>query len=120
MAQATRSKEAQQKQMGRDLIGIEYENLFTALRIGLTGVSDFFPSFDALNAFVEQQQDTSNRLKICRWVLSHQANYTAQQMQGAIGREFIAVNDRLAGAYLQMNDYESAKKYYEKGLLLVQ
>jgi len=116
LAQALKSKDAGEKQTGQIMVEAEYENLSTALKISLDAGSNFFHVFDALGRFLQQKKQTATHLSICKRVASQQARYTSHETRHI--DDFVLVNDRLAGAYFEVKDYDSAKKYYEKGLAL--
>lgn len=118
LARLLRSDDAETRQTGLALIGLENENLLAAVTIGLLRTSAFYPAFDALSFLMIQRKNFSGLTNFCQWVLTHQAQYTSVQLQGEMGTDFFTVNDRLAGACLKTGDAESAKRYYENGLAL--
>jgi hypothetical protein len=118
LARLIRADDSDTRQTGRALIGLENENLLTALRLGLSYTSDFYPAFDALSFLMIQRQNFSGLTKLCEWVMSQQSHYSADQLAGESGSAFFTVNDRLAGACLRNRDHGAAKAYYENGLAL--
>ncbi len=120
LAQLITSKEAPQRRLGQALIGVEYENLMTAVRLALGDRALFWGAFNALEEFLDQTQDRQRRLELCRIVLDGQDNYNPEQMDGQIGVNFYLVFERLATSNLMLKQYAAAQKAYEDGLALIQ
>lgn len=120
LARLIRSNEEDTRQTGQMLIGLEHENLQSAVTLGLKETSVFFPAFDALSFLMIQRQNFSGLKNLCEWVMSYHDAYTTDQREGELGAHFFAVNDRLAGSCMKTGDLDSAKNYYLRGLALTE
>jgi hypothetical protein len=96
LVQAIQSKEAQERQVGQDLIRMEYENLFTSLAISLQTASLFFYSFEPMVQFLRLQKSSKEIESLCVLVLEGRSVYSNEQLAGEVGEGFSIVNDRLA------------------------
>ena len=69
LAQAIKSKEPQERQMGQVLIGLEYENLYTSTAISLQNAASFGQSFQPIMMFLDLQKQYGRIAYLCDWFL---------------------------------------------------
>ena len=113
------SKEPQERQMGQILAGVEYENLLTSTTISLQNASSFIKSFGPIEAFLDSQKLTEQIEDLCEWILKGRSAYSDDQISGKFGTEFLAVNNRLAGAHLKNKNYREATDSYKRNLEII-
>jgi tetratricopeptide (TPR) repeat protein len=114
------SKEAQEKQMGQILIGVEYENLMTALLYTLFRQAVFFNSFEALFRFFDQSQQFEQAKELCELVISAYDKYPQEKLiQEHLDVKFYLVRERLATTLFNLKNYQEAHKAYEDALTAI-
>ncbi|MCP4423653.1 MAG: CHAT domain-containing protein, partial [Chloroflexi bacterium] len=84
LARLIKSKKPDERQLGQALIGLEYENLMTALKFDLTGQVDFFTPYDALFRYLDAIQDNQRRCELGEMVWSNQNNYPSKHLKKEI------------------------------------
>jgi tetratricopeptide (TPR) repeat protein len=119
MAQLLNSQDAQEKQLGRDLVRLEYENLFTALNLALAARVSVLHPYLALSGYLEATQDHQQALELGQTVLARLEDYPAETLTGQLGAEFVAVLDAIARPQLTLKQYDVAEASYQKALELV-
>ncbi len=113
------SKDAQQKQLGRGLAGLEYENLVTALDLDLDAQDSIFNPYYALSSYLDAVQDHRRGLELGQRVVARLENYPADKLAGQLGVEFVSVLDGIAKHQLLLKRYPAAEESYQKALLLL-
>ncbi len=118
--QAVTSKEAREKQTGRVLIGVEYENLMTSVHYALSSQSDFYNQFEALFRFLYEQQQFGRIIDLCRVVIAEYDKYSEDRLsRDQLYVKFYLVRERLAGTFLQTKNYQEAHAGYEDALAAI-
>ena len=119
LGELTDSKEAGQQQVGFKLIGVEYENLYTALQIALKQQNTIESVFYPLSTYLDKTQQHSQGLEIGRQVMQVLECYPKELMQGQIGQEFVGVLcDSIGTKFYQMQQFQEAEDAYSKALEL--
>ena len=119
LERALTSNDAGEKQSGQTLVGLEYENLATALRLALsTQVSIYYP-IEALFKFLNITQDHRRGLELSLMVSSGLEQYPAEALEGELGFQSAAVLDRIAYCQLQLRQYAASEASYLKALGLI-
>jgi tetratricopeptide (TPR) repeat protein len=115
-----KSKDAQERQLGRFFCRLDYENLYNALKICLEK-QESINIFFCLDKYFELINDIQSRLKLSEFVCQAQEAYPSELRTGEIGYEIVMALDRLAFGYLQTQKYQEARESYQKiGELLLQ
>ncbi len=118
MAGLLTSKNAQEKQLGQLLTGLEYENLYTALELALTAQVSILKSYSALSFYIDVTQDQQRGLELGQMVLRRLEDYPAETLGGPLGAEFVGVLDYIASRQLLTQQYALAEASYQKALAL--
>ncbi len=84
----TQSNKAQERQTGLALIGIEYENLRTAVELALAVRQSFFNPYGALSEFLKSQQAFRPLLDLSEAVWRMRDKYDSAAISGKIGLQF--------------------------------
>ncbi|MCP4426125.1 MAG: tetratricopeptide repeat protein, partial [Chloroflexi bacterium] len=119
LAGLIQSKKPDERQLGQALIGLEYENLMTALKSALATQTNFFTPYDALYHYLDAKQDQQNRRELGELVWRFKDNFQEQKLTTEINSHFIQVLDRLANVYLVQQLYELATTTYKNTLELL-
>ena len=119
LGQAIKSKDAAEQQIGKALIGLEYENLAAALHLTLTAQATFYYLYEALFRYLLARQAHQEALALSQMVWQAHQNYDAQQMTGEVGEQFSLVLHRLATQQLTLRQYEAARQTYAQAIELV-
>jgi hypothetical protein len=114
LAQAIRSKDAEQRQTGQALLSIEEENLFTAIQFALQSASDFWGAYEGLAELLRVTQQFERRLQLSELVLNHQDDYNLTL--GDTAEYFLLVLERAAESQLQLKQYDDAAESYNREL----
>ncbi len=120
LAGLIKSKEAPQRRLGQELIGIEYENLMTAVRLALADRARFYNPFEAIFRFLDGQSAHQQAAALCSVVLAERGNYSREQIDGQIGVNYYLVFERLATSNFLLKQYAAAQKAYKDSLALIQ
>ena len=117
--QLTDSKEAGQQQAGYALIGVEYENFYTALQIALRQQKPIGSVFYRLSDYLDKTQQHSQGLELGRQVMQALERYPEELIQGQIGYEFVGVLcDSIGTKFYRMQQFQEAEEAYSKALEL--
>jgi tetratricopeptide (TPR) repeat protein len=116
--QLIESKDADERQTGQVLIGVEYENLVTALQLALKQNTSILNLYFPVSRYLERVQGHQQGLELGNRVLSALENYPMDYLQGEIALEFIGIIDNIAKRELSLKQYTSAKAAYERTLTL--
>ena len=115
----TNSKEADQQQAGYALIGVEYENLYTALQIALRQQMSIGSVFYPLSKYLDKTQQHQQGLELGRQVMKALESYPEELMQGQIGQEFVGVLcDSIGKTFYLLQQFQEAEEAYSKALEL--
>jgi len=115
----TDSKEAGQQRAGFALIGVEYENFYTALQIALRQQKSILSIFPRLSGYLDKSQQHSQGLELGRQVMQSLERWPEELIQGQIGYEFVGVLcDSIGTKFLQMQQFQEAEEAYSKALEL--
>ena len=115
-----KSKDAQERQLGKFFCEQDYENLYKALKICLEK-QESINIFLGLDKYFELINDIQRQLKLSEFVCQAQEAYPSELRTGEIGYEIVMALDRLAFGYLQTQKYQEARESYQKiGELLLQ
>ena len=78
------SQDAQQRQIGQLLAGLEYENLVTALNLALEAQVSITGYYDALLHHLKAEQDPRRGLTLFQTILDHFERYPAEKLAGTV------------------------------------
>ena len=119
LRELTDSKEADQQQVGYALIGVEYENLYTALQIALRQQKSIGSVFYRLSYYLDKSQQHQQGLELGRQVMQGLERWPEELIQGQIGREFVGVLcDSIGKKFYRMQQFQEAEVAYSKALEL--
>ena len=90
------SKDADEKQSGQLLAGIEYENLLTALELALAAQASIRAPYTALSAYVDATHDEARGLTLGQLVLERLEGYPAQVLSGTLGVELVSESSTIS------------------------
>ncbi|AFZ23169.1 Tfp pilus assembly protein PilF [Cylindrospermum stagnale PCC 7417] len=113
--QLMQSKDAQERQLGIFFCRLEYENLHNGLQLCLDK-QESIDIFFCLSKYFTLKNDIQEKLKLSEFVCKAQESYPDEVRTGEIGLEIIMALDRLASCYLQTQDYQQARKSYQKNI----
>jgi tetratricopeptide (TPR) repeat protein len=119
LVQLITSKEAQERQVGQALIGLEYENLMTALKSALAARQPFWRYYDALAQYLRSRQAFGDEKAICELILTEQKQYPEEAIQGEIGGDFFMVYGSLGNTNLSLKLYDEAQATLTEALQLI-
>jgi tetratricopeptide (TPR) repeat protein len=108
-----KSKDAQERQLGKFFCQLDYENLYNALKICLEN-QESIDIFFCLDKYFELVNDIQSRLKLSEFVCQAQKAYSSERRTGEIGYEIVLALERLAFGYLQTQKYQEARESYQK------
>ncbi|AOS83873.1 hypothetical protein BIU88_06735 [Chlorobaculum limnaeum] len=115
----TDSKEAGQKQAGYALIGVEYENFYTALQIALRQQQSILTVFLNLSNYLDKTQQHQQGLELGRQVMQGLERWPEELIQGQIGYEFVGVLvDEIGTRSMKLQQFQEAEVTYSKALEL--
>ena len=112
------SKDADEKQSGQLLAGIEYENLLTALELALAAQASIRAPYTALSAYVDATHDEARGLTLGQLVLERLEGYPAQVLSGTLGGELAEVLDNIGKRQLLLKRLDEAAASYRRALEL--
>lgn len=113
------SKDAREKQRGQALARLEYENLVTALNLGLAAQVSILNPYKALSFYPDAVQDQRRGLALGETVLARLEAYPAEALARQLGGEFVTVLDNIAKRQLLLKQYAAAAESYQRTLGLV-
>ncbi len=116
LSQLITSKQPQERQTGQTLIGLEYENLLTAVNLALTAQSNFYDAYEALFRFLLALQQHQQIVVFSQSIMSQRDNYPTELLKNEAGEWFSIVLDRLANSYKQTKQFDEARSAYELAL----
>ncbi|BAY07648.1 tetratricopeptide repeat protein [Calothrix sp. NIES-2098] len=109
------SKNAQERQLGIGFCRLEYENLYNALQICLEkqeSISIYF----CLKQYFDLVSDNQSNLKLAETVCQRLENYPSAFIKGELGYQITFAIERLGSCQLNAQQYQQARKSYEKTL----
>ncbi|MGK7874741.1 MAG: tetratricopeptide repeat protein [Xenococcaceae cyanobacterium] len=113
------SKEAQERQGGIFFCRLEYENLYNALQICLSG-QETVAIFFCLFQYFYLINDIQSRLKLSEFVCQAHEAYPSELRTGNIGYEIVSVVGNLSNCYWKTKNYLKARESYQKVVELTQ
>ena len=117
LAQLIASKESRKKQIGHDLLNVEYENLMSALQFALHSAIDYWPIYDTIDQFLLSEKNFRQRMLLANQVVSFQNRYSLQQNNYVI--YFAVVSLRKGNCHQMMKQFSDAEKAYRDTLQLL-
>ncbi len=109
------SKEPEQRKLGLFLCGLEYENLFSALRTCLAR-RESFSIYECLDQYLDSIHNQTDLLQLSELVQQAKAHYSSESLQGQVGLEFSDASLKLGNAYLKNQQYLLARTTYQYAL----
>lgn len=113
------SKEPEQRELGKAVVWLEYENLSMAVDLGLAAQASILNPFAALSGYLDATQDHGRGLELGERVLAELQRYPAEALAGELGAEFVGVIDDIARRTLSLKRYAEAEASYQRALALV-
>ncbi len=110
------SKDPQERQLGQILASLEYENVATALNLGLAAQDSILSCYLALDEYLNIVQERGRELELGTSVSERLQAYPADQLAGSLGSELTIVLDRVAYCQLRLKQYTAAEMLYQKAL----
>ncbi len=114
--QYMQSKEAQERQLGIAFVRWEYENLYQGLQINLAKHISPYEIWQCLYIYLELITDYPNQLQLTKTVYDALEAYPETQRNEQWEEDIIPISGNLATSYLSNQDYDGAKKVYQKTL----
>ncbi|WP_233153996.1 tetratricopeptide repeat protein [Scytonema sp. HK-05] len=111
------SKDAQERELGREFCRLEYENLYNALQICLEkqeSISIYF----CLKKYFDLMNDNQSNLKLAEMVCQRLEKYPPAFIKGKLGYQIPLAIARLGWCQLSAKQYQQARISYEKTLQL--
>jgi hypothetical protein len=112
LAQMIKSKESQERQLGQNLVGIEFENLMSALKISLVTGSSFASLYMPLMFYIDTRQDHQQGLLLGHLVMDHLESNGEDRLSAQTAYEYVGVLDDIANRHLQMKSLLEAVDTY--------
>ncbi len=112
------SKDAQENQIGHGLAGQEYENLYTALEMGLKAKGSILRPYAVLSMYLDSTQEQGRGLEMGEMVRVELESYPTEALQGPIGADMVGAVDNIARRQLLLKRYAAAEESYKKALEL--
>jgi len=112
------SQDAQERQIGQFLAGLEYENLVTALNLALEAQASIAGYSNALLYYLIARQEPSRGLVLFQAILNRFEGYPAEKLAGPLGFEFASVLGTIANWQFNLKQYAAAEASYQKLLEL--
>lgn len=116
----TTLKEEDHRNGGIFIIGLEYENLLTALDIALNSSESISNLLDPLLEYLEINHDYISGLELVSKVVSRLEEYPVAIIEGKMWREFSATQARIGHFQLLIHNFEDAEISYQKALVCLQ
>jgi tetratricopeptide (TPR) repeat protein len=114
LAEMCLSVDPQERQAGLELIGLEYENLHTAMCLALTEHEDFYRSFCALLFFLQGRHAHAEALALCDRVIEAVRGYEKQGSD--LGEQLLTILGNKATLQLELRQHDAAASTYEEVL----
>ncbi|TNJ39415.1 tetratricopeptide repeat protein [Chlorobaculum thiosulfatiphilum] len=119
VGELTDSKEAGQQQAGFALIGVEYENFYTALQIALRQQRSILSVLKPLSDFLDKTRQHPQGLELGRQVMQAFERWPKELIQGQTGYEFVGVLcDSIGKKFYLLQQFQEAEEAYSKALEL--
>src|SRR5262249_44683827 len=90
------SKEPQEKQVGKVLTYLEYENLVTVVSLALDAQVSILQPYGALSLYIDMTQNPQQGLELGQHILERLTVYEAEKLNGPLGAELVSVIDSIA------------------------
>ncbi|MDJ0508898.1 MAG: tetratricopeptide repeat protein [Crocosphaera sp.] len=105
------SKEANERQLGIFFCRLEYENLFTGLKICLEK-QEKIDIYQCLGQYLDVINDYQSNLKFQEFVVQELQNYSSKAKETNLGLDIVIPFVEKANNYLGLQQYEAAKEAY--------
>ncbi|MEO6891606.1 MAG: hypothetical protein ABI456_18640 [Ktedonobacteraceae bacterium] len=105
--------------LGRTVAGLEYDNLVTALNLGLAAQVSIAHPYFAVSHYLDATQDYQRGVALAQEVATRLGTYPADTLAGPVGLERISVIDTLAKWHWQLKECEAAQTSYQQALSLL-
>jgi tetratricopeptide (TPR) repeat protein len=116
--QLLKSEKPQERQMGRILTSLEYENLVTAVNLALSVRASIRNFFAVLSTYLDMIQDYNRGLELGQLLSSYLETYSPEELVGEFGIELVLVIDNIASRQLMLKQYSVAEASYQKALTI--
>ena len=116
IAALLQSKEPRQRQAGRALARLEYENLAAAVDLALAAQASILNPYKALSFYLDAAQDHRRGLALGEKVLARLESYPPAALAGPLGAEFVGVIDDIAKRQLLLKQHAAAGRTYRQAL----
>jgi tetratricopeptide (TPR) repeat protein len=114
-----KSKEVEEEQIGLAYLGLEYENIATALNLALRAHESITSPCSALLAYLASTKDHGRGLELGERVLAGLEKYPSEHLRDLPGLDLIAVLDEIGSRQLALKRPAEAKRAFEKALALL-
>ncbi len=114
--QLLQSKDLKERQAGQLLIGLEYENLVTALNLALKAQVSIRNAYFALFHYLISIQDWQRGLELSQKTREGLESYTPDKLIGSLGGNLAIVINRIASTQIQLKQYGAAEASYKSEL----
>ena len=108
------SKDAQERQTGHILIGVEEENLLGTVQIALRHKKDFWNAYTALNQYFNRARLPQKRLLLSQSIIGFE--YDFKDFDNDFSANFLWAKYDLGNVLLDTQKYEGAKQCYHQVL----
>ena len=114
------SKDAPEKQAGHTMGEREYENAYTALRLGLAARGSILKPYAMLSRQIDARQDQVTGLALAESVLADLRDYPEAVLAGPVGLELVGAVDNAAKRMMLAKRHPQAGRLYEEALRILQ
>ena len=111
---------AEMQKTSQVLVKYEYENIYNALLIALQKQTTIIDPYRVLSIYLERVQDSRRNIELGEMVLNGLESYSSDNLSPHAQAEIVSVIDYIANIQLRLRQYKSAKRSYQKALLLNQ
>jgi len=108
------SRNPQERNKGRALVQLEYENLTTAVKLALVAKTRIIEPYLALDGYLDVIHDPQRGLELGQMVRERLQGYPTEQRPDFWRFEVSVVIDNMARHKLQLQDYEAAEALYHR------
>jgi tetratricopeptide (TPR) repeat protein len=113
------SREAQEKQHGQVLTGLEYENLITAVNLALEARISFYEPYNALSQYLQATNDYRRHLELSQAIDARAEHFPREQLPGDVGLDLARCIEDVALCQLKLKNPSEAKAAYQRELDLL-
>jgi tetratricopeptide (TPR) repeat protein len=113
------SKDAQEKQLGQVLVGLEYENILSALEFCLQAQASIYNTYGCLTNYVDMSRNHQLGLALGQRVLERSRGLSAEELPESFGVELARVMGDTGTRHLMLKRYSDAGAAYHQCLSLI-